>query len=328
MHCELVLPGLFAAAQGERLPAAELLLARGRESSDEPRSLERWLLGRFGVEEDACPAGALTLLAHGAEPGEASWARADPVHLQLMRERMVVVPAEAFGISPEEAGALCATLNAHFAGRLEVRPLEPHRWVARLAQDMALGCDGPLQMAGQDAAPRRAGDVLTNELQMVLHEHPVNQAREARGEPPVNSVWLWGAGRPPARLDSDDAAPCHSVAAAEPLALGLARLCGARGKAVPDSAVAWMERAPEEGRHLAVLDALRVPLALGDADACRKRVHALDEAWLAPLLAALRGGRIGMLTLHVPDAGTSVEAIRSDLRRFWRRARPISRMAT
>lgn len=327
MHCELVLPGLFAAARGERLPCAELLLARGRESSDEPLALEQWLLRRFGVDGEACPAGALTLLAHGADPGSANWARADPVHLQLMRERMILVPAEAFGLSREEAGALCATLNAHFAGRLEVQAPEPHRWVARLSGGMALGCDGPLQMAGRDVAPRRAGDVLTNELQMVLHEHPVNQAREARGEPPVNSVWLWGDGTSP-RLEDDGAAPCHSVAAAEPLALGLARLAGARGKVMPASAEAWLDRAPEEGRHLAVLDALRVPLALGDENASRERVHALEETWLAPLLSALRSGRIGMLTLRVPDAGTSVEAIRSDLRRFWRRARPISRMAT
>jgi len=30
-----------------------------------------------------------------------------------------------------------------------------------------------------------------NELQMQLHDHPLNQAREARGELPVNSLWLW-----------------------------------------------------------------------------------------------------------------------------------------
>ena len=29
---------------------------------------------------------------------------------------------------------------------------------------------------------------------MLLHAHPVNEAREARGEPAVNSLWLWGAG--------------------------------------------------------------------------------------------------------------------------------------
>jgi len=32
---------------------------------------------------------------------------------------------------------------------------------------------------------------LFNEIQMLLFSHPVNEAREVRGELPVNSVWLW-----------------------------------------------------------------------------------------------------------------------------------------
>lgn len=326
MHCELVVPGLFAAAQGARLPAAELLVARGRESPGERLSLERWLLTAFGIAEDACPAGALTLLAHGLEPRDTVWARADPVHLRLMRERIMLVPADAFGVSREEAVALCATLNQHFAGRLALQVLEPHRWVARLSAHSALACETPLDMAGRDIAPGGAGDVLTNELQMALHAHPVNEAREARGEPPINSLWLWGAGKA-ADWPEGGKAPWRSVASMEPISLGLARLAGARGTGLPESADAWLARGVEEGRHLAVLDALRLPLAAGDADACRDRMQALEQAWLAPLVSALRGARVGMVTLHVPDAGVSIEAIRGDLRRFWRRARPISKMA-
>jgi hypothetical protein len=35
---------------------------------------------------------------------------------------------------------------------------------------------------------------LQSEVQMVLHQHPVNEAREARGLPAVNSFWLSGCG--------------------------------------------------------------------------------------------------------------------------------------
>jgi 2,3-bisphosphoglycerate-independent phosphoglycerate mutase len=38
---------------------------------------------------------------------------------------------------------------------------------------------------------------LTRESQRLLKDHPVNQAREARGLPPANSIWLWGQGRSP-----------------------------------------------------------------------------------------------------------------------------------
>jgi 2,3-bisphosphoglycerate-independent phosphoglycerate mutase len=38
---------------------------------------------------------------------------------------------------------------------------------------------------------------LMNESQRLLKNHPVNLAREAKGLPPANSIWLWGQGRFP-----------------------------------------------------------------------------------------------------------------------------------
>jgi len=72
-----------------------------------------------------------------------------------------------------------------------------------------------------------------------------------------------------------------------------------------------------------LLDALRAPSALGDRDAMAQGLRALEERWMAPLLAALRAERIGMVTVHAPEAGLSFETIRGDLRRFWRRPRPL-----
>ena len=141
---------------------------------------------------------------------------------------------------------------------------------------------------------------LLNEIQMALHEHPVNEGRELA----VNSVWFWGAGALPANAS----AAWRSVSAAEPLALGLARAAGIAPRGYPRSAESWLADLPEEGRHLAVLEGAAA---------------ALEETWFAPLLAALRRGRIGMLTLHVPDAGASFETTRADLRRFWRRPRAL-----
>jgi len=55
----------------------------------------------------------------------------------------------------------------------------------------------------------------------------------------------------------------------------------------------------------------------------------LERRWFAPLLAALRAQRIGMITVRVPDAvpGAGFETVRGDLRRFWRRPRPIGKCA-
>jgi len=333
MHCELIVPGLFAEPSAMRAPALELLLARGRSASTESTSPETWLQQAFGLDEDAAlPAGALTHAAAGGEPGEHWWGRADPVHLRLMRDRLVVVPAAAFALSSDEAQALVEALNRHFADQLALTPLEAGRWCARLERPFAFNAVSPLEAAGRDAdlAQRIGGEngkhlaSLLNEAQMLLHAHPVNLAREARGEPQVNSLWLWGVGPAPRVPPS----PWQSVCADDPIALGLARLAGARHRRLPARADTWLEAAPEDGRHLVLLDALRAPLALGHSAAYSESIAALESDWFAPLLAALRAGRVGMVTVHVPDCeSASFETIRSDLRRFWRRPRALEKYA-
>jgi hypothetical protein len=323
MHCELVVPGLFAAAAATRTPALELLLARGRRRGADSQRLEGWLREAFGLGELPLAAGALTI----SDAGEAFWARADPVHLRLMRDRLILVPAAAFSISAAEASALCEALNRHFAA-LTFEPVEPSRWCVRLAEDLpGVSTENPLDLAGREVglAMPAAGHQLVNEAQMLLHAHPLNDAREARGEPAVNSVWVWGAGRAP-RVPP---APWQSVSADDPLALGLARAAGSRQRTLAGAAAAWLERSPEEGRHLAVLDALRAPLALSQQAECRAVLEALERDWFAPLLGALRAGRVGMVTVHVPGGGerSSFETIRGDLRRFWRRPRALENYA-
>ena len=295
MHCEILVPGLFSGNVEGRFAALEMLLARARRQHRDARPLEQWLQEAFDLGDGPFAAGALTLLASGGDPGDSSWTRADPAHLRVMRDHVVAAPADALTLSQAEADALCEALARHFAGELEVQACEPQSWCARLPGD---------------APP---GDALLNEAQMLLHAHPVNEAREARGELPINSLRLWGAGRAPR------SAQCRwqSVAADDPAVRGAARLAGARHRPLPGSAQEWLDRLPEDGCHLALLDARQTPLT------------ELEARWFAPLLGALRAGRAGMVTLHVPDGAEEVsfETIRGDLRRFWRRAKPLEHYA-
>lgn len=331
MHCELIVPRLFAESTGTRAPALELLLARGRGSTAQSQTLETWLQEAFGLSGQPFPAGALTLAGAKGEPREACWARADPVHLRLTHERLIVVPGDAFALARDEAGALCESLNRHFAGTLALQVVEPQRWCARLEEDLPVEAASPLEVAGRDVDLSLPGGqagkrwhALVNEAQMLLHTHPVNEARETRGEPAVNSLWLWGVGRSPRAVQ----AQWQSVSAADPVALGLAGLAGARAHPLPHSADVWLERTPADGRHLLVLDMLRAPNALGQAAEYRECIDALEARWFAPLLAALRAGRVGLVTLRVPDAGgAAFEIARGDLRRFWRRPRALERYA-
>lgn len=304
MHCELAVPGLLASRA--RPSSLELIVARGRRGRTPPQSLERWLQQAFGLE-GRLAAGALSVLGAGGAPGEEIWARADPVHMQVMRDRVVLAPASAFPLARGDADTLCQAVNAHFAGAIELRAVDPSRWCARLECEIEVGDEPPLGMAGREAT-QRAGDVLLTEIQMLLHAHPVNEAREARGEPAVNSLWFWGAGRLPGKTRSG----WQSVTSDDPIALGLARNSDAAARPLPPSASAWLSQMPGDGRHLVVLEAAS---------------ESLEHAWFAPLAAALRAGRIGMLSLHVPDAGLSFETVRGDLRRFWRRPKALESYA-
>ena len=336
MHCELIVPSLMPQVHGStledlRLPALELLLARSRRSSGDAISLERWLADAFGDDADGeIPAGALTLAGSGGEAGESVWMRADPVHLKLNRDQLLLVPASTFGVQPGEAEALAEMLNRHFAGGLTFYPLRPECWCVRADDGAAtLRTESPAEVAGKDVnrhLPAGEGSKrwhgFLNEIQMLLHEHPVNEAREARGEPAINSVWLWGAGKLTAQAEGR----WQSVTADDALACGYAQISGARHRPLPAGAHEWLARLPEDGRQLVVLDTLRMPVALGDFDAWHARLAELEERWFAPLVAALRSGRIGMTTLVVPDGAElrSYESTRNDLRHFWRRPKPLA----
>ena len=321
MHVELVVPALFQTDAAA--PALELLLARGRRSAGHPASLEDWYCDAFGLAQRPLPAGALSALACGEDPGTANWLRADPVHLRADRDRLLLIPSAGFELAADEALQLCTELNRHFAGQFTLHPVTPERWVLQAATAMPLATRSPIEIAGLDVdaeLPEKRWHALLNEIQMALYQHPVNTSRDARGATVINSLWPWGAGV----LPTAAAGPWQSVSAADPVALGLARLAGMRHRPAGNSAAEWLERAPEDGRHLVVLENMRGAAALRDGDALARELQILEQGWFAPLLAALRAGRIGMLTAHVPEAGATFEALRSDLRRFWRRPRSLA----
>jgi len=329
MHFDLHIPDFFSAEgvpPAEDLAAAETLIARGRRRRIASVSPEAWLFGRFGVERQRdWPVAPYTLLADGGAPERHFWMRADPVHLRVGRDSLVLADGAAFQVSRAESEALVETLNRHFGQTMLFYPMRPARWYVRLekAPDMqttpaaaarGLAIDETLP-SGPDAMRFHA---LMNEAQMLLHEHPVNAEREARAEPALNSVWFWGGGAMAAAKDR----PFSTVVGDDPLARGLALAAGIPVHALPKDAGSVLAALGDEGLALAVVDASREAQL-------RERRTALERDWFGPLLAALKSGRIGMLTLQLcgADSLLEVETVRSDLRYFWRRRKPLSAYA-
>jgi hypothetical protein len=319
MHCSLFVPDFFStksAAPAARLAAAETLIAKGRRKRKAPIARDAWLFERFGIRrQHDWPVAPYSLLGDGGAPGGHFWMRADPVHLSVGRDSLAF-DGNALDISRSEADALTATLNRHFGDTLAFHPLSAERWYVRLAEapevdtmppSAARGAGiGDKLPSGADAMRFRA---LMNETQMLLHEHPVNAVREARGAPAVNSVWFWGGGT----LIAPAARPFSIVLAEDPLARGLALAAGTPERRASGKADTMISALPAEGMALIVLDP--------------QHGAALELDWFGPLLAALQGGRIGMLSLFLAgeDSLLEVETVRSDLRYFWRTRRPLKR---
>ena len=342
MHWTLVIPDLIpprpAAALVDvyrdlRLPRLAFLLARASKRSLPGTSLETWLGRAFRLGGEEVPVAALSLLAEHRDPGEAWWLCADPVHLAPQQAEVRLVGPDALGLSRTEAQQLIAALQAHFtAGAASFHALRPDRWYLRFPQPLRLNTHSLPEVEGRpvnallpsgEDAPRLLR--LLTEAQMLLFAHPVNQAREAAGQPTINSLWPWGGGR----LPLVEARPYNHVWADDLVAQGLARASGTPHAALPEDATDILSVSHGEGVLLVVLDALRAAAARGDAEIWQRRLRQLEEKWFAPLAEAFRKGRLTSLTLLALGARHNmVFTLRRRARwQFWRRPRPLAHYA-
>lgn len=322
MHCHLLIPDFLPDEEtrpGARAAAAEMLIARGRRKRSAAVSRESWLFERFAVKKQRdWPVAPYTLLADGGSPERHFWMRADPVHLRASHDGLILA-GSGFDVSHEEAAALVETLNRHFGEAMFFQAIEPTRWHARLPRAPDMQTTPPSHAGGapiRDRLPSGPDAMLfrarMNEAQMLFHEHPVNAAREMRGEPVLNSIWLWGGGT----MESPGIRPFSAVFGNDPLVRGLALASGVRARPLPGHAGAMLSTAGGEGVVLLAFDPPR----------SEAQLVALERDWLAPLLAALRSGRIGMLSLSLPGADSlfEIETVRADLRYFWRLRKPLA----
>jgi hypothetical protein len=332
MNFQLIVPDLFwPAAAGSApyrdlaLPSLEMILARGQRIRTTGSSLERWLAAAFALPAEL-PLAPYALRGEGRGPGDDFWIHADPVHLKVHGDRLVLADATRLDITSEEAREFISALNAQFAADgIALEAPNPERWYVKSAEEphfvstptgeMAARSIEPFLPSGESAARWRK---IANEAQMVLHAHPRNEAREARGALPVNSLWFWGAGRARQLASVYD-----YVWSDHPLASGLAAASSAIARPLPASAAAILAE-PGVNMALVVVNSLP-PTAYGDVLAWRDAVIKLERAWLAPLLAALQDGKLHSLALHGlgPDYGCSVTLTPNDRFRFWRRKRPL-----
>lgn len=201
------------AVQGLRLPHFERLLARlapGPVTDTDAHSLslphEHVLAACRGwtLRDGGLPLAAWAAQADGlpAAPAGQGWGLMTPTHWQVGSEQILLLDPAALHLDEDESRALLQALRGLFEPEgwglhwgAPLRWYATHDSLAELATaslDRVIG--RPIDQWLPDRLAGRSVRRLQSEVQMLLHTHPINAAREARGELAVNSFWLSGTG--------------------------------------------------------------------------------------------------------------------------------------
>lgn len=286
--------------------------------------------GRYALHADLLgyppPLAALAWLGATGQRSTHAVAFADPVHLQPGMDDLVVIGPQWLAAGKEELEALAVTLNAHFekdmqfdvaGGQVFVRsPLLDEISTAPLHEVHARSARAQLP-AGSDAEEgARRLHVLLNEVQMLLHDHPVNTRREELAAMPLNGIWVWGEGllpEPPVGMQSVRFMGRGQVFA------GLAAFTGNVSQPVPDCL-------PDDLSHDLCIEICEAAAAIDQDDIAgwESRLKAVEHDWLEPALGAIWRGELHTLDLY-PGDGFRYRLRKTDLMKFWRRLLPARR---
>lgn len=318
-------------------PALAALLAKSRTAKSSGTDLNAWLCEAFNIEKQHdWPVAPIMqrMDSSGQRRIESSrdyWLRADPVHLRIEQNHIMLADRFMFQITPEEALQFSEAINQTLVqNNIAVLPLNPYRWYIRLscAPELhthtltAATCNNinHLMPTGKDGI---SWHKITNEIQMLLHDHPLNQKRAVRDQLAINSLWFWGGGFLPQTASS----PYSTVWSNDHFARALAMLCEINLRKLPDTAESWLRQAGSNTENqLIVLDDLLNTEKYNDAYHWRENLKKLEQQWFSPLYAALKNKRINSIRISSVNEKCSYDFFvkPSSLWKFWSTIKPLS----
>ena len=150
-----------------------------------------------------------------------AWAWVTPCHWAMGREHATLTEPAALGLTEADSRALMAAMQVYFdEDGITLHYAAPQRWLAAgelfrglptASMDRALGRSvDPWLPASTHSGASTAGKKLRrlqNEMQMLMYTHPLNEARSAQRQLPVNSIWFSGTGDLPADFKPQNIAP-------------------------------------------------------------------------------------------------------------------------
>lgn len=240
--------------------------------------------------EGALPWAALLAHRYRLTPSM-HWLVVEPIECQADLRTVYCVGAAHLQITPAEAMLLLDTLNQHLSAEgMHLYAPTPALWL--LSMDKPLHIDTiPLsQVLGQDiakCAPKhwpKDWQRLFVELEMLLHQHPVNQARQKAGQPKINACWFSGAGE----LKALPAQPNTAIVSDDPLIHTLGECVHAQMISSHLSYESVLAACESDINHVII-----VP----DTDDVRD----LETQWLTALMAAVKAKVVQQVSINTAD---------------------------
>ena len=245
---------------------------------------------------------------------------ASPLWQQMGMNTASQIPAEHLPLSHSEAAIWCNELNQFYHGDYLFTPIRPDLWTIALPSPptwhapsilgLASQLDGSQTASGSDIRPWLA---LSTELQMWLHNHPHNAARQQQQLPPINSIWLWNAPaavpfQAAALIASNSAWAAHSSQETAPQ---------------PENYAAWQHTCAQRQIPLAhtrvFADDFLPSQQTGDIWAYQTQLAVWEQNWFEPLRQDLFSGCLNGLRIVCEQAQCTITS--KPQRAFWKRKR-------
>ena len=291
----------------EGSPTLTRWLVRGDRLADAEPGRDAVLRACFEFIGTSVPAAALSRSLDANDAAGSLWLRADPAWVMADAVTLRLMACGDVGLSPEESQALARSLKPLFGDAgFPLEAATPSHWYLRcpLGAQLptfsppasALGDDMARHLPEGDSAQRWRH--LLNEVQVILHNHPVNAERARRGAAPVNSVWFWGAGKLPEWVRTT----YSRVLGVEETLVGLARLARVEVRA-PEAA--GIDEWPDDCAILVDLAAARDGAGL-------------EQQWLGSVQARLARRKLAAVNVHF-ESGERYRYRHAHRWRLWRR---------
>lgn len=225
-HFEILIPYLLPPlelvddlVQSFNAPSLSTLLAHSRPNTPLPNEIpfdgfcpvlphEIWLKQQFQLINLSSPLTTITSTANtlalmhsfGIMPNEGTWFIIQPIHIHIARDHLILTNYRQLALSLEESLTLFKEIKSLFNehhiplcfGDEKTWFIRMDDWKDLITSTPDAACGHNIDIWLPQGEHSRAWRKLLNEVQMIWHEHPINQTRYTKNLPVVNGLWLWG----------------------------------------------------------------------------------------------------------------------------------------